>query len=206
MTRGSRTRRSLNTFHAVLVVGTSLIPGAAWSQSAPANPRVRSENPRIAPRITAASAASVTFRGLVEAINGTNGIVYVESGQCGHGVQACLTHRIHVAEPNRFLFIKVNLRRDCTELMGAIGHELHHALEVLREPGITTTQEMFLHFHDGMSMSSTGRFETSAASEAGLQIERELRGAGQRRSRCGREGLDPTDVELIRPDRQGKAH
>ena len=48
MTRGSRTRRPLNTFHAVLVVATSLIPSAAWSQSAPALPRVRSENASIA--------------------------------------------------------------------------------------------------------------------------------------------------------------
>jgi hypothetical protein len=175
MTRGSRTCRSLNTFHAVLVVGTSLIPGAAWSQSAPAMPRVRSENRMIAQLIADTPAASVTFRGLVEAINGTNGIVFVESGQCGHGVQSCLTHIIHVAEPNRFLFIKVNLRRDCTELMGAIGHELHHALDVLRDPGITTTQDMFFHPLHGMSMSSTGRFERNAAVEAEMQIERELR-------------------------------
>ena len=175
MTRGSRTRRSLNTFHAVLVVGTSLVPGAAWSQSTPAMQRVRSENRMIAQIIADTPAASVTFRGLVEAINGTNGIVYVESGQCGHGVQSCLTHNIRVVGPNRFLYIVVSLRRDRIELIGAIGHELHHALDVLREPGITTTQEMYFHHFDGMSMSSTRRFETDAAFKTGMQIERELR-------------------------------
>lgn len=155
-------------------VATSLIPCAAWSQSAPAMSRVRSANPMIAQLIADAPAASVTFRSLVAAIDATNGIVYVESGQCRHGARACLSHSIQVAGPNRILRIVVNLRRDRTELIGAIGHELHHSLEVLREPGMTTTQGMFFHFY-GMSRSATGRFETKAAFEAGIQIERELR-------------------------------
>ena len=103
MTRGSRTPQPFHTLHAVLVVATSLIPSAAWSQSASALPRVRSENASIAELIAAGAIGSETFRGLVEGINGTNGIVYVESGQCGHGVQACLTHSIQVAGPHRIL-------------------------------------------------------------------------------------------------------
>ena len=174
MTRGSRTRRPFNTLHAALVVATSLIPSAAWSQSTPAMPRVRSEGASIAELIAAASATSTTFRGLVEAINDTNGIVYVESGKCGHGVRACLTHSIQVAGPHRILRVVVDLRRDRTELMCVIGHELHHALEVLREPGIATTEQMFFHLY-GMSMNSTGRFETQGAIDVGDQIERELR-------------------------------
>ena len=75
MTRGSRTRLPFNTLHAVLVA-TMLTPSAAWSQSAPDIPRVRSTNDSIAALIAGASAASVTFRGLVEAIDDTNGIVY----------------------------------------------------------------------------------------------------------------------------------
>src|SRR5918993_217461 len=103
MTRGSRPRRRLNPLSAVLVVATSLVPVAAWSQSAPALPRVRSEKASIAELIAAASAASMTFSGLVQAINDTNGIVYVESGQCRHGARACLAHSIHVAGSNRIL-------------------------------------------------------------------------------------------------------
>ena len=110
MTRGSRTRRPLHTLHAALIVATSLIPSAAWSQSSPVIPRVRSEDPAIAGLIAAASAASRTFRGLADAINDTNGIVYVESGKCGHGVRAFLTHSIQVAGPHRILRVVVDLR------------------------------------------------------------------------------------------------
>ena len=171
MTRWFRTR-PVPACRVALIVVASLLPGAAGAQTP--IPRVRSENSMIAQLIAYAPGASVTFRGLVEAINDTNGIVYVESGQCGEGARACLVHRIHLAGPNRILRVVINLRRDRRELIGAIGHELHHALEVLREPGITTSQGMFFHFF-GSSSSATRRFETKAAVEAGLQIERELR-------------------------------
>jgi len=167
------TRRPVPACRAALIVVASLLPCAAGAQSTPAMPRVRSENP-IAQLIAAAPAASVTFRGLVAAIDATNGIVYVESGQCRYGTQACLAHSIQVAGPHRILRVVVNTRRDRVGLIGAIGHELQHAMEVLSEPGITTTQGMFFRLL-GMSMSTTGRFESKEAVEAGIQIEHELR-------------------------------
>jgi hypothetical protein len=66
--------------------------------------------------------------------------------------------------------------RLCLVSSAAIGHELYHALEILHEPDITTTQGMFFHFF-GTSMSITSRFETNDATEAGARIEREVRTA-----------------------------
>ena len=172
MTPWFRTRRPVPACRAALFVVASLLPCVAGAQTP--MPRVRSEHSMIAQLIADASGASVTFRGLVEAINDTNGIVYVESGQCGDGARACLAHSIHLAGPNRILRIVINLRRNPSELIGAIGHELHHALDVLREPGITTSQGMFFHFF-GSSASAPRRFETRAAVEAGFQVQRELR-------------------------------
>ena len=175
MTRACRTPQPPHTLHAVLVVAISLVPSAAWSQSPSALPRVRSENASIAELIATGVSGSETFRSLVEGINGTNGMVYVESGQCGHGVQACLAHSIRLAGPHRILRVVVSLRRERMELIGAIGHELQHALEVLSDQTITTGPGMFFHLY-GMSMNSTsGRFETTSALQAGNRIERELR-------------------------------
>jgi hypothetical protein len=47
----------------------------------PAMPRVRSHHPGIASLIEHAAERSKTFRGLVDAINTSDGIVYVEEGQ-----------------------------------------------------------------------------------------------------------------------------
>lgn len=175
MIRWFRTRCPVPTCRAALIVVASLLPCAALAQSAPAMPRVRSENPMIARLIVDAPEASVTFRRLVAAIDATNGIVYVESGHCRHGARACLTHSIQKSGPHRILHVVVNTRRDREGLIGAIGHELQHAMEVLSEPGITTTQEMFFRLFGGMSMSTTGRFCSKEAEEAGIQIEHELR-------------------------------
>ena len=57
----------------------------------PAMPRVRFHHPGIASLIERAAERSKTFRGLVEAIDASNGIVYVEEGQCGrHVVKSCV--------------------------------------------------------------------------------------------------------------------
>ena len=134
MIRWFRTRRPVCACRAALMVAASLLPGTAAAQRTPAMARVRSEDPMLAQLITDAPAASATFRDLVASIDGTNGIVYIESG-----------HR----------------------------HELRHAMEVLGEPGITTTEQMFFRLF-GMSMGNTGRFESTEAVAAGIRIEREL--------------------------------
>ena len=165
---------SIHTLHAALLVMVTLVPTAADAQGTPAMPRVRSEDPLIAQLIADAVVLSATFRGLVAEIDATNGIVYVEPGRCGRGEQACLVHSLQLAGPHRILRVLVSTRRDRRGLIGAIGHELHHALEVLQQPKITTTQAMFFHFF-GASMSITNRFETAGAVEAGGWIEDEIR-------------------------------
>ena len=52
---------------------------------------------------------SATFRGLVDTIDATDGLVFVEDGACAHtGVRACLLLSVTVAGPNRLLRIFVD--------------------------------------------------------------------------------------------------
>jgi len=171
MFRGSHSSSSY-TFHAALLVMVTLVPTAVAAQSSPTMPRVRSEDPLIAQLIADARAMSATFRDLVAAIDATNGIVYVQSGQC-RGAKACLAHSLQLAGPHRILRVLISTRRDRQGLIGAIGHELHHALEILHDLNITTSQGMFFHFF-GASTSITNRFETKDAIEAGVRIEYEV--------------------------------
>ena len=64
------------------------------------DPRVRSASPRVAAVIIEAAAQSKTFRGLVDWINTTDGVVYVAEGQCGHGVRACLLMTMTISGPS----------------------------------------------------------------------------------------------------------
>ena len=132
MTLSSRTDPSHTVCAAMMVVST-LVATAAAAQSTRAASHVRSEDPLIAQLIADAPGLSATFRDLVTAIDTTNGIVYVESGRCGRGARACLVLDMQVAGPNRILRVLVTTRRDREGLIGSIGHELHHAWEILQD-------------------------------------------------------------------------
>jgi hypothetical protein len=143
-------------------------------------PRVRSDNPEISTLIEEGRARSATFQRLVDTIDGTDGIVYLEEGKCLNSVHACLMLSVQVAGPNRILHVKINLRRRRAEVISAIGHELRHVVEALSQPKVRDSAAIYMFFkHEGAS--DTGRFETPAAVEAGRMVEAELAASGKRK-------------------------
>ena len=96
----------------------------------------------IAAAIHEAAARSATFRGLLDAINASDGIVYVEEGDCGRAGLVGVT----VAGAYRLIWVKVDTRRADWDLMGSIGHELRHAVEVLGNSSITSTSSMYFFY------------------------------------------------------------
>ena len=82
--------------------------------------RLRPVDSGLATMIAHATAQSVTFRQLVQAIGETDGIVYVEHGRCGHGVRACLL-AVTAAGTNRIVRVRVDAHKTDWDLMGSIG-------------------------------------------------------------------------------------
>jgi hypothetical protein len=157
------------TFEILLVQDAGRLAAAADGHD-PALVRVRSENPSIAALIGDATAWSATFRGLIETIAATDGLVYVEDGKCRNSVRACLVLSVKVAGPFRLLRVLVNRRGkvDC-DLMASIGHELQHAIEVLSDPHVKDMHSAYSFFeHEGPTGS--GRFETEAAIHVGHHV------------------------------------
>jgi hypothetical protein len=137
--------------------------------------RVRSTDSRVATLIARASEWSSTFQRVVDTINGTDGIVYVEPGRCRKNVRACMTLRVTVAGPYRILRIVVDAqRRDC-DLMASIGHELWHAVEVLREPSLRSEAALFFFYGRGGRRARDGAWETQAATNTGDTVRADLR-------------------------------
>ncbi|MEO8258260.1 MAG: hypothetical protein ABI868_13010 [Acidobacteriota bacterium] len=141
-----------------------------------ASPRVRSTDGVIRRLIDEAASLSRTFRRLLETIEGTDGIVYVESGACGHGVRACLTMTVTRAADYRILRILIDLRQKPRDLMGSIGHELRHAIEVLENRTLVDASTLYLFYSQG-SVPNSGTFETRAAIEAGFAVRNEIESA-----------------------------
>jgi hypothetical protein len=147
-------------------------PAAAGTGVLPI-PRVRSTTATIASVIEQVSERSATFRRLVETINASDGIVYVEEGACGRGVSACLV-TVKVAGPNRLLWVWVDTRKLDAALMGLIGHELRHTIEVLSDPMVTNGHALSNFYQRQGWRSAEGRFETQAAIEAGEAVRAEV--------------------------------
>ncbi len=122
--------------------------GAAGAECS-ARPRVRSSHAYLRAMIDQAVTRSSTFRRIVAAIEATDGIVYVEHGDCKHGVRACLVLDVTAAAGYRILRIIVDARQPDWDVMASIGHELRHALEVLEDPGLVDTPGVYLFYATG---------------------------------------------------------
>jgi len=173
----------MKTFR-IVAIGVIMMVGLAQTVAAAEAarlPRVRATSPRLAAIIESACERSPTFHRLVETINESDGIVYVQEGQCGHGVRACFTS-VTAAGSNRFLWVRIDTARvdwnTDWDLMGAIGHELHHAVEVLNDRTVRDdmTRHLFYALKPGRgSLGHPDAFETDAAILAGLAIRAEAR-------------------------------
>jgi hypothetical protein len=159
---------------AVLLAGIMAVAAgtAAAHSVSDVGPQVRSSDPVIRALMTEAADRSRTFRRLIETIEKSDGIVYVESGSCGHGVRACLAMSVTPAGSYRLLRILIDMRQKPRELMASIGHELRHAIEVLENRAIVDAPTIYLFYAHGSVGDKP--FETHAAIEAGFAVSNEI--------------------------------
>jgi len=134
--------------------------------------------------ITGASRLSATFARLIDTINNSDGLVYVDEGTCPQHVPACLIHAVQIAGPHRVLHVKIDPRKSGVNdasgdamPMGLIGHELQHAIEVLANPRLRTSGAIVTFFLREGTFSSGRTIETVAAEHAGIKIGEEVKEA-----------------------------
>jgi hypothetical protein len=138
-------------------------------------PRVRSGDPAVAALLARATEGSATFRRELEAIQATNGLVYIEKGPCGrHGVRACLLNSVTTGGGYRLLRVKVDMQRCERDIMASLAHELQHVIEVLSDPYVTDGRRMFRFYQREAPTSRGDMYETQAAINAGVAVYKEL--------------------------------
>ena len=138
---------------------------------------VRSRSPDIASVIQQAGERSATFRRLVETINASKSYVYVDEGECRDSDERGCLVNVTVAGPYRFVFVHVATGKADWDLMGSIGHELRHTVEVIDNPSVTSLRTMrslygWIGKHNFRNPNS---YETDAAFAAGNAVRDEVR-------------------------------
>ena len=138
---------------------------------------VRSFSPSMASVIQQAGERSGTFRRLVETINASNSYVYVDEGECvDRDMRACVVN-VTVAGPYRFMFVHVATHKADWDLMGSIGHELRHTIEVIDNPSVTSLRTMrsLYEWIGYQNFRNSNSYETVAAVAAGDAVRNEVR-------------------------------
>jgi hypothetical protein len=172
-----RTRNLAVAAIAAAVLGTPGLSAAAdtfpGNQPVPGR-HVRSSNSDLIALIDQAAERSATFRSLVDVINRSDSIVFVEEGDCGHGVRACFVS-VTAADSHRYMRVVVDTRKADWDLMGSIGHELRHTIEIIDQPSIRSNAgKYFFYAQNGTHGTATAR-ETQAAVDAGNSVRDEVR-------------------------------
>ena len=140
--------------------------------AAETTPRVRSSDRSIADLIEQATKHSPTLNRLVGTVEASDGIVYVEPGSCPQRLPACLKLWMQTSASTRFMRIVVDRRRLDSDLrlMGAVGHELQHAIEVLSDRSVTDSDKMFF-FYRRYAPTGRGRLNARPPSRLAMPLK-----------------------------------
>ena len=153
---------------------------------------VRASDVRIEALIRKGCDASATFRSLVREVQSSNWIVYVQSGSCRMpGVSGCLLHRVGTTIHNqKYLRIVITpLSVSDAAAIATIGHELQHAVEVVRNGEVAydlNVRDLFRRIgYVAKRTRAVEIYETAAAQRAGLSVLKQLRTmSGQQPGTC----------------------
>jgi hypothetical protein len=165
----------------IAIANSGRLAFATTSAQIPSDHHLRTDSAVIATLMQQASERSLTFQRLVDAINASDGIVYVEQGTCAQGRRACFMN-VTMAGTHRILWVKVDTRGVDCDLMGMIGHELQHTVEVLRDAHVTGFATMYNFYSREANPGGTFPFETIGAKRIGEAVRAEVR----RKSSCAK--------------------
>jgi DNA-binding PadR family transcriptional regulator len=143
---------------------------------------VRALEPRILALIETGIRRSETFRHLVDTLNASDVIVYIEPKQTREALGGYLSHKVTAGGAFRYLRVKIVTQGAENRLISVLAHELQHAVEVAQAPEARDAESLAnvvrrLAFQFGCD--STTCYETQASRDVEHAVRDELRAAAR---------------------------
>jgi hypothetical protein len=162
----------------LLLAFTSVDPLLAATPAAakdPLVPRVRGVTPSMRQLIETGIKRSATFRSLVERLNKSDVVVFLEaSKEMPAGLDGRLMF-LTTAAGTRYLHAQLTAGLNVEELIAVAAHELQHALEVATHPEVRCSDTLkSLYRQIGIPGAGKDRFDTTAAQSTGKRVRAEL--------------------------------
>ncbi len=126
--------------------------------------------------IDAGLTGSATFRGLMQRLERSDVIVYVDLRPNMPSGLGGLLEFMGRGGNNRYLHVTIGSLHHLDVLVALVGHELQHAAEVADAPSVLTAGELEALYRRIGVPSGAGRYDSAAALAAGLTVRAELRG------------------------------
>ena len=138
---------------------------------------VRTTDPKVLALIDAGLSHSATFRRLVDILNESDVIVYVERKRTRQAQGGYLAHNIVISGGHRYLRIAVETQGAQRRLVSLLGHELQHAVEVAQSPDVLDAaglERMFSRLAIKFGCGGTTCTETQAGKDIQHIVSEEL--------------------------------
>lgn len=141
----------------------------------PLGSHVRGSSPAVNTLIARGAARSATFKQLIDELNKTDVVVYLETNvDLPVGLDGRLMF-LTAAGGVRYLHAQVTSGLRFEELIAIAGHELQHALEVAAHPKVRDRKGMrALYERIGIRTGSFDRYDTAEAQSTGRRVRAEL--------------------------------
>jgi hypothetical protein len=161
------------------MVAMMMLASALVAQD-PSTHHVRPTDSRIRSLFDAGMSRSVTFRRLVDALDDSDVIVYVEPKTTHQALGGYLSHHIVASGAYRYVHIAIDVRGASGRLVPLFAHELQHALEIAQNPDVRDelgAQHLFDRLAIKFGCGGTTCSETQAAKDVEATVSTELKAA-----------------------------
>jgi hypothetical protein len=139
---------------------------------------VRATEPHIAAVIAAGLSRSETFRRLMDTLDRSDVIVYVEPKLTREALGAYLAHNVVVGGSFRYLHVAMDVHGASGRIVPLLAHELQHAVEVAQDPAARDAQSverLFNRLAIEFGCGGSGCSETQAAKDVEATVVGELK-------------------------------
>jgi hypothetical protein len=167
---------------ALLVVPASM-SAAPPNPGAPGGPRVRPGDDRSAALLLEALERSTTMRSLVNRLESSDVIVYIQRQPSLRNRLAGSLTWISAAGGYRYVRVSWSPELSTSAAISTLGHELQHALEIASEASIVSADTMEDFYRKtGISVRDHTGYDTLAARDRGDTVRREIAGVRSTRT------------------------
>lgn len=143
---------------------------------------IRAMQPRVGKLLATGMERSASFRRLVDRIEQSDLIVYVEARRDLRDGLGASMRFLSRSATHRFVHIRLNAALGPATLVALLGHELQHVVEVADNPGVQSADDMRAFYRREGVRTGDDSYDTEAARAMGYLVRAEmLRGRGDLR-------------------------